>query len=354
MSVLPLQRIDSNGTVTSLNDHFNLQLIPKQQLDQTVNNDLTGNTLASESQRGFIQRIPSSNANGVNFIEDIFGLHQTGQNSRRLSISEYDVDNAGYYEYEYFGKKNEETTRASFDDDEDVVMMSDDELRPFEFEFDLAKVAVTQPELDGFMADQFTDPLIDGTDEPQRKKMKDYFKLNIFGGNAGAPEDKKKYFWSRKKKNGLKIEEDDEIVVEETVPSVVINPSKLISNHQEIVVQDLRGFDDDEVVEEPISQFTVFDTHVHDQPVESLAPTAVKRRSVSMPKPRGRKPSPIPDASKQFGCEFCDRRFKRQEHLKRHVRSLHMGEKPFNCLICGKKFSRSDNLNQHVKTHSHQ
>ncbi|KAL3239926.1 Com2p RNJ42_04969 [Nakaseomyces bracarensis] len=70
-------------------------------------------------------------------------------------------------------------------------------------------------------------------------------------------------------------------------------------------------------------------------------------------KTRGRKPSLVPDFSKQFGCEFCDRRFKRQEHLKRHVRSLHMGEKPFECHICNKKFSRSDNLNQHIKTHTH-
>ncbi|KAI8394450.1 Zinc finger C2H2 type domain signature [Nakaseomyces glabratus] len=71
------------------------------------------------------------------------------------------------------------------------------------------------------------------------------------------------------------------------------------------------------------------------------------------PRTRGRKPSLVPDLSKQFGCEFCDRRFKRQEHLKRHIRSLHMGEKPYECHICNKKFSRSDNLNQHIKTHSH-
>jgi len=50
-------------------------------------------------------------------------------------------------------------------------------------------------------------------------------------------------------------------------------------------------------------------------------------------------------------CTLCSRRFRRQEHLKRHYRSLHTHEKPFECSDCGKKFSRSDNLSQHQRTH---
>ena len=84
----------------------------------------------------------------------------------------------------------------------------------------------------------------------------------------------------------------------------------------------------------------------------NLGSTIIKKQH-GVPKTRGRKPSPILDASKPFGCEYCDRRFKRQEHLKRHIRSLHICEKPYGCDICGKKFSRSDNLNQHLKTHTH-
>ncbi|KAF4454368.1 zinc finger MSN2 4, partial [Fusarium albosuccineum] len=57
------------------------------------------------------------------------------------------------------------------------------------------------------------------------------------------------------------------------------------------------------------------------------------------------------DPSKTFVCELCNRRFRRQEHLKRHYRSLHTQEKPFECNECGKKFSRSDNLAQHARTH---
>lgn len=67
---------------------------------------------------------------------------------------------------------------------------------------------------------------------------------------------------------------------------------------------------------------------------------------------RGRKQSTEYDPSKIYGCTMCTRKFKRQEHLKRHFRSLHTGEKPFNCEICNKKFSRNDNLGQHMKIHT--
>ena len=66
---------------------------------------------------------------------------------------------------------------------------------------------------------------------------------------------------------------------------------------------------------------------------------------------RGRKQSLTEDPSKTFVCHLCSRRFRRQEHLKRHYRSLHTQEKPFECNECGKKFSRSDNLSQHARTH---
>ncbi|KAI7816907.1 hypothetical protein BC939DRAFT_481630 [Gamsiella multidivaricata] len=75
-------------------------------------------------------------------------------------------------------------------------------------------------------------------------------------------------------------------------------------------------------------------------------------------KPRSRRASLNPDAlTKVFSCnvEDCGRLFKRSEHLKRHVRSVHTLEKPFGCpvLSCTKRFSRSDNLNQHIRIHRH-
>ncbi|PPJ59864.1 hypothetical protein CBER1_04940 [Cercospora berteroae] len=81
---------------------------------------------------------------------------------------------------------------------------------------------------------------------------------------------------------------------------------------------------------------------------ETAASTPAPSSSVSR---RGRKQSLTDDPSKTFVCTLCSRRFRRQEHLKRHYRSLHTHEKPFECTDCGKKFSRSDNLSQHQRTH---
>ncbi|KAI2640739.1 hypothetical protein GGS26DRAFT_586738 [Hypomontagnella submonticulosa] len=84
------------------------------------------------------------------------------------------------------------------------------------------------------------------------------------------------------------------------------------------------------------------------------SPSGSNAQGTPMPAPanrRGRKQSLTEDPSKTFVCELCNRRFRRQEHLKRHYRSLHTQEKPFECNECGKKFSRSDNLSQHARTH---
>jgi len=85
-----------------------------------------------------------------------------------------------------------------------------------------------------------------------------------------------------------------------------------------------------------------------DDKVESAAATPSGSGSISR---RGRKQSLTDDPSKTFVCTLCSRRFRRQEHLKRHYRSLHTHDKPFECTDCGKKFSRSDNLSQHQRTH---
>jgi len=72
---------------------------------------------------------------------------------------------------------------------------------------------------------------------------------------------------------------------------------------------------------------------------------------------RGRRMSarPAKPGTKCFECNYagCGKVFKRSEHLKRHVRSIHTLERPFSCPFphCSKRFSRSDNLSQHIRVH---
>lgn len=49
-----------------------------------------------------------------------------------------------------------------------------------------------------------------------------------------------------------------------------------------------------------------------------------------------------------FACPYegCDRKFKRREHLNRHIH-LHTGVKPFQCDRCGRRFTRKDSLRNH-------
>ncbi|MCJ1435978.1 hypothetical protein MMC27_005354 [Xylographa pallens] len=92
----------------------------------------------------------------------------------------------------------------------------------------------------------------------------------------------------------------------------------------------------------------------HSGSADGNAVTSGSDGAPSTPQPvarRGRKQSLTEDPSKTFVCTLCSRRFRRQEHLKRHYRSLHTHEKPFECNECGKTFSRSDNLAQHARTH---
>ncbi|KAG1451452.1 hypothetical protein G6F56_008082 [Rhizopus delemar] len=92
----------------------------------------------------------------------------------------------------------------------------------------------------------------------------------------------------------------------------------------------------------------------------SMSPPSTRRQSKSpVKRSRGRRVSNSPSVAGQkvFTCmqDDCGKVFKRSEHLKRHVRSIHTLEKPYECPYqsCSKRFSRSDNLNQHIRIHRH-
>ncbi|KXN66513.1 hypothetical protein CONCODRAFT_21714, partial [Conidiobolus coronatus NRRL 28638] len=50
----------------------------------------------------------------------------------------------------------------------------------------------------------------------------------------------------------------------------------------------------------------------------------------------------------------CHWKFKRHEHLKRHIATTHAKKRPFHCPVdgCMKSFSRSDNFSRHGRVHT--
>ncbi|KAH7975061.1 hypothetical protein HPB49_023041 [Dermacentor silvarum] len=52
-----------------------------------------------------------------------------------------------------------------------------------------------------------------------------------------------------------------------------------------------------------------------------------------------------------FRCFLCAKKFSREQHLVRHVMTLHSRVESFPCHVCPSKFSRKDNLVAHMRKH---
>jgi hypothetical protein len=78
----------------------------------------------------------------------------------------------------------------------------------------------------------------------------------------------------------------------------------------------------------------------------------IRRCHVSKPA-KGDFPLIVSSDDKPHECliSTCRKRFKRQEHLRRHERT-HTQERPFRCEVCAKMFGRTDNLKAHLRTHT--
>uniref|UniRef100_A0A8D8YD46 Zinc finger protein 112 n=1 Tax=Cacopsylla melanoneura TaxID=428564 RepID=A0A8D8YD46_9HEMI len=62
--------------------------------------------------------------------------------------------------------------------------------------------------------------------------------------------------------------------------------------------------------------------------------------------------APTPDV-KEFGCSSCDKKFKKREYLRAHIKHVHKAAcRPFKCQKCPKTYKRKVHLDAHLLTHT--
>ena len=116
------------------------------------------------------------------------------------------------------------------------------------------------------------------------------------------------------------------------------------------------GFDDDDEwvyggVEQPQLGSSTSTSHTRRQSSahnRAKSPTPIIDTDIHK-RSRGRR-VPTHDNQRVFKCPDirCQKVFVRNEHLKRHIKSLHRDEKPYECLdqSCNKRFTRLDNVSE--------
>ncbi|CCK69962.1 Com2p KNAG_0D02120 [Huiozyma naganishii CBS 8797] len=365
-SVVYGNNLMQNGTNNLSTVDYNLQLKSIDQQPMQINNNLTGNTLTDDIDMDIEKQTLLKTGNNN---EDVMRLDYVSL-KRRLSISDYNVDKRKYFELEDF----------DLDSNDSVLDQAYEENFMPDTEFDGILTYTSDYEMDIVDDNQDDDPVINqgiirdpadielpllsNNGSYQKRKTKNSWKFNLFKStpktynvnDIGRKDASKKRSWKDsiwdKFNNKCKVDnimdldgetdsESVDLVVYETElgnNKLLVNPSKIFQSPYSIMTEE----------ETPLPIGMDLKNEFQSTPINNLIPASTNGLA---PKIRGRKPTLIPDNTKHYSCEYCERRFKRQEHLKRHIRSLHLGAKPYTCHICARKFSRSDNLNQHTKTH---
>ncbi|SCV16282.1 uncharacterized protein CGFF_05615 [Nakaseomyces glabratus] len=259
---------------------------------QLVHSDLTGNTLINNDAEQSV-------------VIDDYEYEML----KRPSISDYMLDRSRYYEYEKFddistavlpedkfiepSQQIKKTTKLSGQDAYDVMTLNDEKMD------------------DG---DDIMDLDDDHNDLDMEPQVLNVNPRKVFSSidNEALTQNQVFNFHS------IINEVDDQFYIHNNPYQTYERRSNSIRQNESI---DEDWNDQEDNTESQYSEKTAYDSST------TNSPEGKKIRINGLPpRTRGRKPSLVPDLSKQFGCEFCDRRFKRQEHLKRHIRSLHMAK----------------------------
>lgn len=111
------------------------------------------------------------------------------------------------------------------------------------------------------------------------------------------------------------------------------------------------GFNGD-IEENDESSSTITSSEEENEQVSDSIPSLPPRLSSlsrgTLRSGRGRCPSLTTSPSRSHSCDVCRAKFRRREHLERHLLS-HTQQRAFVCTECNQTFTRKDNMAVHMR-----